>query len=293
MKYLIDNIVAFDDKNGLLENKKSGTSVVLSTTAIRILSYLLKNQGVVLSREEFFETVWDANGHEASNNSLNQYLSVLRKAFRNVGLEHEIIITVPKQGFLIKVDVEYDEEDLLALERHFDTSTEISAEPDTLNLNVSMTGVEVVQEKQLTDENPPVKALKQNKFLFSNGHYWLKASTIFILICTIAFAYQYWPSSSKVIPTVLLHTIGKVDTCPVFTFYESSEEMLQTKMDIARKMTIDHKLPCIPNAIYIFQPDDMFVYNQKGHVLLSRCTTRKNDPLHGLAGCKDIYVYEK
>lgn len=293
MKYLIDSIVVFDDKNGLLENKNSGTSVVLSTTAIRILSFLLKNQGVVLSRDEFFETVWDAYGQEASNNSLNQYLSVLRKAFRNVGLEHEIIITVPKQGFLIKVDVEYDEEDLLALETHYHTSTETVAEPYNLNLNVAITDVEAIQKKQLTAENLSDKAHKCNRFSFSKRNNWLKVFAFFVLICTIAFVYQYWPSSSKAIPTVQLHSIGKIDTCPVFTFYESSEEMLQTKMNIARKMTIEHKLPCIPNAIYIFQPDDMFVYNQKGHVLLSRCTTRKNDPLHGLAGCKDIYVYEK
>jgi hypothetical protein len=69
--------------------------------------------------------------------------------------------------------------------------------------------------------------------------------------------------------------------------------MTQVKMNIARGMILEHKLPCIPNAIYIFQPDDMFVYNQMGRVMLSRCTARKNDPLHGLAGCKDIYIYEK
>lgn len=293
MKYLIDNIVAFDDKNGLLENNISGSSVVLSTTAIRILSYLLKNQGVVLSREEFFETVWGAYGQEASNNSLNQYLSVLRKSFRNVGLDHEIIITVPKQGFLIKAKVEYDEEDLIALEKHFYTSDEPGEESEISDLNFTMTDVEVVQEKRLSDESHLVEAPKNNKLTFSKGNYGLKVCVILILVCTIAFVYQYWPSSSKVIPTVLLHTIGKVETCPVFSFYESSEEMLQTKMDIARKMTIEHKLPCIPNAIYIFQPDDLFVYNQKGHVLLSRCTTRKDDPLHGFAGCKDIYIYEK
>lgn len=293
MKYLIDNIVAFDDKNGLLENKMSGSSVVLSTTAIRILAYLLKNQGVVLSREEFFETVWGAYGQDASNNSLNQYLSVLRKAFRNVGLDHEIIITVTKQGFLIKANVEYEEEDLLALESDFFSSVEPDAESDDLYLNVAMTNVDAVQETQSTDESHSIETFTLNKLSFSKKFYWVKAFAILMFLCTIAFVYQYWPSSSKAIPTVLLHTIGKVDTCPVFTFYENSEEMIQTKIDIARKMTLDHKLPCIPNTIYIFQPDDLFVYTNKGRVLLSRCTTRKDDPLHGFAGCKDIYIYEK
>ncbi|NJQ19805.1 hypothetical protein HCO69_09165 [Pantoea sp. LS15] len=291
MKYLIDNIVAFDDKNGLLENKKSGTSVVLSTTAIRILSFLLKNQGVVLSRDEFFETVWDAYGQEASNNSLNQYLSVLRKAFRNVGLEHEIIITVPKQGFLIKVNVDYDEEDVSTLsEQNF---TYVKPEPEPLDTTTSPDDVEITEETRFLDDSGSNEIPKQNSPVFDKKYYFLNAFLGLIFIFTIIFVFQYWPSTSRVIPTVQLHSIGKVDSCPVFSLYESSEEMTQAKMNIARGMILEHKLPCIPNAIYIFQPDDMFVYNQMGRVMLSRCTARKNDPLHGLAGCKDIYIYEK
>lgn len=291
MKYLIDNIVAFDDKNGVLENKNSGTSVVLSTTAIRILSFLLKNQGVVLSRDEFFETVWDAYGQEASNNSLNQYLSVLRKAFRNVGLEHEIIITVPKQGFLIKVNVDYDEDDVSTLSEQL--LTYIKPESESLDIITSLDDVEISQEERLTDDIGLNEIPKQNDRIFYKKHYALNALLGVVFIFTIIFVFQYWPLTSKLIPTVQLHSIGKVDSCPVFSLYESSEEMTQAKMNIARGMVLEHKLPCISNAIYIFQPDDMFVYNKIGRVMLSRCTARKNDPLHGFAGCKDIYIYEK
>lgn len=289
MKYFIDNIVAFDDKNGVLENKSSGASVVLSTTAIRILSYLLKNQGVVLSRDEFFETVWDAYGQEASNNSLNQYLSVLRKAFRNVGLDHEIIITVPKQGFLIRAEVDYDEENLSTQDEQFFTHVK----PEPLGKIVPQENVEMIQEIGLVDDSGSNEIPKKNDRIFYKKHYVLNVFFGLVSVFTIMFLFQYWPSTSKVMPSVLLHSIGKVDSCPVFALYESSEEMIQAKMDIAREMILNYKLSCIPNAIYIFQPDDMFVYNKKGRVMLSRCTARKDDPLHGFAGCKDIYIYEK
>jgi DNA-binding winged helix-turn-helix (wHTH) protein len=85
--------------------------------------------------------VWDAYGQEASNNSLNQYLSVLRKAFRNVGLEHEIIITVPKQGFLIKVNVDYDEEDVSTLSEQ--SFTYVKPEPEPLDTITSPNDVEI------------------------------------------------------------------------------------------------------------------------------------------------------
>lgn len=289
MKYLIDNIFEFDDKSGVLENRNSGASVVLSTTAIRILSYLLKNQGVVLSRDEFFETVWDAYGQEASNNSLNQYLSILRKAFRNVGLDHEIIITVPKQGFLIRADVDYDEENLSTRDEHFFTHIK----PEPLSIIVPQENVEMVQKIGLADDSCSNEIPKQNDRVFYKKHYVLNAFSGLVFIFTMIFLFQYWSSTSKVIPSVQLHSMGKVDSCPVFALYESSGEMIQAKMDIAREIILNYKLSCIPNAIYIFQPDDMFVYNKKGRVMLSRCTTRKDDPLHRLAGCKDIYIYEK
>ena len=91
MKYKINNTIEFDDKTGILSNTESGSIITLSTTAIRIFAYMLKNPNNIISREDFFENVWDIYGQEASNNSLNQYLSLIRKAFRNIDISYEII----------------------------------------------------------------------------------------------------------------------------------------------------------------------------------------------------------
>lgn len=48
--------------------------------------------------------VWDDYGLQASNSSLNQYISILRRALSAFGCE-ELIITVPKMGFRLNPDI--------------------------------------------------------------------------------------------------------------------------------------------------------------------------------------------
>ena len=76
MKYLINNEVTFRTDDGVLASlSPSDNSLTLSITANRILTYLLEQEGKVVSREEMFTNVWDKNGLQASNNSLSQYIS--------------------------------------------------------------------------------------------------------------------------------------------------------------------------------------------------------------------------
>lgn len=102
MKYLINNEVTFRTDDGVLASlSPSDNSLTLSITANRIFTYLLEQEGKVVSREEMFTNVWDKNGLQASNNSLSQYISLIRKGLQELGCEHEIIQTVPRVGFFI------------------------------------------------------------------------------------------------------------------------------------------------------------------------------------------------
>jgi DNA-binding winged helix-turn-helix (wHTH) protein len=69
---------------------------------------LIAHQGEAIKREVIFKKVWDDYGMVSSNNNLNQCVSKLRKIMKMLGMEDEVIVTVPKIGFMLHqhVDVE-------------------------------------------------------------------------------------------------------------------------------------------------------------------------------------------
>lgn len=108
MKYIIANKVIYDSDaaslisaiDGIDEEKK------ITKTANRILSILIESHGKVVEREYFLEQVWESYGLASSNGSLNQYISILRKTLASLTDIDDIIISVPKVGFLISQDIE-------------------------------------------------------------------------------------------------------------------------------------------------------------------------------------------
>ncbi|WP_052439858.1 winged helix-turn-helix domain-containing protein [Hafnia alvei] len=80
--------------------------ITLAPTANRLLSLLIAHHGSILQRDELLEQVWDAHGLKASNNSLNQYVSMLRRNFADLGIEEVVIVTIPTVGFMFSKDID-------------------------------------------------------------------------------------------------------------------------------------------------------------------------------------------
>lgn len=97
-------------------------------------------------------------------------------------------------------------------------------------------------------------------------------------------------SSKNNLPDVQLFKLGNIDLCPVYTVFESSPEIATAKLEKAQKMA-DLHLKCLAGALFIFQPDDLYVYGEKGRVFLSRCTFNNAEKTK-FAGCKDLYIHE-
>ncbi|HAU4329918.1 winged helix-turn-helix domain-containing protein [Citrobacter freundii] len=255
MKYIINNEVTFRSDDGVLTSLSiPDNSVMLSITANRILTYLLQQEGKVVAREEMFINVWDKNGLQASNNSLSQYISLIRKGLLELGCEQEIIQTVPRVGFFIA-------EGLISVaEEH----PRVSFSPPHIAKII-----------------PPIS--KRVKI------------ALLTTICLSLFMLSYpvmslFSGKENSIPVLPLHKLGNIDQCPVYTLYKSSQEVAPVKLEQARKMA-DLHLKCQPGASFIFQPDDLYVYGEKGRVFLSRCTF-KNTEKTKFAGCKDVYIHE-
>lgn len=110
MKYLINNTFNFDDLDGSIKNVTTEETINIPVTAVIILACILKHRGETLQREVLFEDVWEKYGQIPSNNTLTQYISLIRKSFQRLGLTDELIVTVPKVGFYIssEIDVIYE-----------------------------------------------------------------------------------------------------------------------------------------------------------------------------------------
>ena len=255
MKYLINNEVTFRTDDGVLANlSSSDNSLTLSITANRIFTYLLEQEGKVVSREEMFTNVWDKNGLQASNNSLSQYISLIRKGLQELGCEHEIIQTVPRVGFFIA-------EGLVA----------------TIEEPPSVTVTSLAPSKAAPSLSKRVKMT-------------LLAAGGISLLMLLYPVNSLFNSSKNNLPDVQLFKLGNIDLCPVYTVFESPPEIATAKLEKAQKMA-DLHLKCLAGALFIFQPDDLYVYGEKGRVFLSRCTFNNAEKTK-FAGCKDLYIHE-
>ncbi|HBZ4239985.1 TPA: transcriptional regulator, partial [Klebsiella pneumoniae] len=79
------------------------------------------SHGHVVEREHLLEQVWESHGLVSSNGSLNQYISILRKTLTSLTDIEDIIVSIPKVGFIISQDIE-----ILQLEENKILANEIS-----------------------------------------------------------------------------------------------------------------------------------------------------------------------
>lgn len=87
MEYLIDERGVYRvEENTLFSTLAPEQKVALTLTASRLLQTLLCHQGEVLPRATIFKTVWEDYGLEASNNTLTQYVSILRRTLLSKGI---------------------------------------------------------------------------------------------------------------------------------------------------------------------------------------------------------------
>lgn len=110
MIYLINRIVAFNPDNGSLKNVVNDREVFLSSLNARILHQLLKAGPVCLRREELMQQVWQQHGLTPAPATLNQYISVTRRALVSIGLQERLIITVAKTGYRLNSSIHIETE---------------------------------------------------------------------------------------------------------------------------------------------------------------------------------------
>ena len=105
MRFDIEGFITFDTEEASLVNLLTGDCIELSATSTRLLSCLLQYRGDIISRVDIFQTVFEQYGARPSNSNLNQYISSLRRSLSDLGIEKNVIITVPRIGFKISNEI--------------------------------------------------------------------------------------------------------------------------------------------------------------------------------------------
>ncbi|HDT5730312.1 TPA: winged helix-turn-helix domain-containing protein [Enterobacter roggenkampii] len=118
MIFILDEQVIYDSLNGSLRraDQKITDAQMLTTIANKILSHLVIHQGELVSRNTLFDEIWEKAGLVSSSNTLNQYVSMLRKIFSGYLGEKEVIITIPRAGYMFSKEISVNE--YTSVQRH-------------------------------------------------------------------------------------------------------------------------------------------------------------------------------
>lgn len=106
MRYIINGVLTYNSEDGSIRTEHMAEYDLITLTPVlnRLLAYLLKNQGLILTKESFFNEVWDSHGKSGSANTLKQYISYLRKILDS-HLRMACIVTIPGQGYMLTSDL--------------------------------------------------------------------------------------------------------------------------------------------------------------------------------------------
>lgn len=80
--------------------KRAGESIVLTAKEFKLLYYLAKNSGIILSREKILDNVWDIN-FDMNTNVVDVYINYLRNKI-DKPYQNKLIHTMKGLGYVIK-----------------------------------------------------------------------------------------------------------------------------------------------------------------------------------------------
>lgn len=103
MHYEINGRIGFSPGENLVWRLEDNDNFqLLPRFAGYLLETFIRHNGQPLTREFLLDALWHQNGLTASGNSLNNYISMVRKALSNFDLP-DVINTIPKYGFCFTV----------------------------------------------------------------------------------------------------------------------------------------------------------------------------------------------
>ncbi|SQH14976.1 transcriptional regulator [Providencia heimbachae] len=275
MKYKINALIIYDPADGTLSLKEDQVDTQLSITANALLVYFMKNRGVI-SRDDVLTAVWDDNGLVSSNSNLNQYLSLLRKAFRQYGIEN-IIVTVARGRLEFNPEVSVELIDKKGLDpiAHISNLSEIQEATVVSSPNIVLTPSPIVTPEKA------IPLTKEKKEIC-----WYLASATFLL-CSVLLAVMAYLSNQPSQPISL--TVLEHNKCDVL----SNEKMINGTVALKYVQNFDTvrnnlSLECVDKERFVFFYGDKLQTNGLGRVFLAHCAVNEDNPF---SYCDNYFYY--
>jgi len=262
MEYLIDDRIIYRvDDDALMPVANIEQRVDLTITASRLLQLLITHQGNVLPRETLYRQIWEDHGLVASNSSLTQYISVLRRIFRNLEINGDVIVTVPRIGFMLSAELRI-------------TCLNNQTQPESLP---SVSDPKISDMQTITLKNEVVVA---GKSLSLSG-----ILTGLIGIALLALIYLNVMLEKQGTYTLRSVSYGKYLGCQVITLpmYEHDNNMASSR--VIEAVIRSSRFMCSPGRTLYVHIDGNVSNGDKGKVWVAFCDTRKSKRL--LPQCYD------
>ena len=85
--------------------RKDGQEIMLSALEYRLLLFFLNHKGMILTRNQLLEEIWDAAGEFVNDNTLTVYIKRLREKIETDPQNPQIIRTVRGMGYTLADEV--------------------------------------------------------------------------------------------------------------------------------------------------------------------------------------------
>lgn len=259
--YDIGGVIQFRSEDGaLFKNNESEPFAILSATMKRLLLFLIHRQGQVCLRDDILENVWDLYGLSSSNNSLNKYISDLRKIFSSNGFAEDFIKTIPRTGFMLSNEVVIN----------------LSLEEDSFNLSETI--------YQNTNKVLFNKSIKKNHL----------AIVFIFLVCNVFFIFLAYNginkniSSNGELPLASGLTLATINECRVVLINGKSEQVNTIKKYVASDIIQRKKVSCTKNSILYMFISEPVLFGHKGRIFFSKCNIY-NGTMLSHSSCKSFY----
>ncbi|WP_297203536.1 winged helix-turn-helix domain-containing protein [uncultured Pluralibacter sp.] len=242
MVYRINRTVIYNPDDGTLtlvddSDQDCVGEISLTPTANRLLHLLIMHQGSVIEREALLEHVWDNYGLKSSNNSLNQYVSMLRRNFADLGLEEAAIVTVPRTGFMFSQDLEI--------------VTEAGQSPPVSPPPLSAPAPDISPLSAPEPQPPSARRTSKARLLL--------AALALVTVANLGYL-LYHMLGAEHVSYEARYLTGELHGCPVYSFYRSSANTHKaTLAEVEHQMKLsDLSCPAGSEIYYRLQdaPDD-------------------------------------
>lgn len=255
MLYTIEGRVFFRTDDGALwAQDREDDKIYLTPIVSRLLHLFFQEQGKVLTREKILNSIWENYGLEPSNNSLNQYVSKIRKTMADLGLPDDTICTLPKVGFTFSNEIVLVAENV--------TYTSLNDVPD----------------------NRTVPLVEKRVFTFRR--------LIAVIFLPIFIAIPFLTESitdtihhrQMAISPVLL---GKVGSCTVYSLMMGRNGLHPKTPALVQHYINENSITCGKDSVVYISASNSALNLQGGRLLLTTC---KKDNNEELVSCLD-YPY--